>query len=212
VSILPQNKAKATEEFFNGKSLNDTSTVQGALEILDKEMESIPTESNKLSGSVEYRKGLVKSLLYKVRFNKSFLHFEYFKSVQSSNLVGDLEHLGKGLRRKCLDAWTPEWPPMLRQRHSKQGSPVQRFPEARSCSSVFRFDESPFITRLYPSSVVNISQWFKTNYFAGEAEYTNDVPQAPGELFGAFVLSSVGNATLDTIDTTTAMVSHYTSY
>nr|XP_018909623.1 PREDICTED: xanthine dehydrogenase-like [Bemisia tabaci] len=40
---------------------------------------------------------------------------------------------------------------------------------------------------------------------SGEAEYTNDIPSLPGELFGALVLAPAGPGTLDSIDTSVAM-------
>lgn len=41
---------------------------------------------------------------------------------------------------------------------------------------------------------------------AGEAEYVNDIQPQAGELFGAMVLTTVGNATLRKIDATEALV------
>lgn len=40
----------------------------------------------------------------------------------------------------------------------------------------------------------------------GEAEYVDDIPATPGELFAAYVLSEVANADIDQVDTTIAMV------
>ena len=40
----------------------------------------------------------------------------------------------------------------------------------------------------------------------GEAEYTNDIHPQIGEVFGAFVYTTVANATLKSIDTSEAMV------
>lgn len=48
---------------------------------------------------------------------------------------------------------------------------------------------------------------FVVNCWTGEAEYTNDIPSLPGELFGALVLAPAGPGTLDSIDTSVAMVS-----
>ena len=42
---------------------------------------------------------------------------------------------------------------------------------------------------------------------AGEAEYVNDIPKYKQELCGSMVLSSVGNATIDSIDPSPALVS-----
>ncbi|TRY76734.1 hypothetical protein TCAL_11871 [Tigriopus californicus] len=39
----------------------------------------------------------------------------------------------------------------------------------------------------------------------GEAEYVDDIPASPGELFAAYVLSNVANADVDQVDTTLAM-------
>ena len=41
----------------------------------------------------------------------------------------------------------------------------------------------------------------------GEAQYTNDIPHMDGELYAAFVLTTVANANIDKIDTSKAMVS-----
>ena len=40
----------------------------------------------------------------------------------------------------------------------------------------------------------------------GEAEYTDDVPPQPGQLYGSFVKSSQGNAKIQHMDTSAAMV------
>ncbi|CAH2090017.1 unnamed protein product [Euphydryas editha] len=40
---------------------------------------------------------------------------------------------------------------------------------------------------------------------AGEAKYTEDLPSLPGEVFAAFVLSSVGRGTIDSIDPSIAL-------
>ena len=40
----------------------------------------------------------------------------------------------------------------------------------------------------------------------GEVEYVDDQPEAPGELHGYFVLSTVGNATISSIDASKALV------
>ena len=42
---------------------------------------------------------------------------------------------------------------------------------------------------------------------SGEAEYTDNIPDYPGQLFAEFVLSTEGNATIDKIDATDALVS-----
>lgn len=43
--------------------------------------------------------------------------------------------------------------------------------------------------------------------FSGEAEYVNDIPPRPDELYGAFVLSTVAKADLVSIDPSEALVS-----
>lgn len=50
-------------------------------------------------------------------------------------------------------------------------------------------------------------------FCAGEAQYTDDIPPYPNELYGAFVTSSVGNCLIDSIDASRALViytSHFT--
>jgi xanthine dehydrogenase/oxidase len=44
---------------------------------------------------------------------------------------------------------------------------------------------------------------------SGEAEYTDDIQHVDGELVGAFVLSSVANATLDNVDASAALVRQF---
>lgn len=41
---------------------------------------------------------------------------------------------------------------------------------------------------------------------SGEAEYINDIPNFPGELSAYYVLASVGNCDLDTVDASAALV------
>ena len=41
---------------------------------------------------------------------------------------------------------------------------------------------------------------------SGEAQYTDDIPLLPGELHAAFVLSTVANCQLDSIDPSKALV------
>ena len=43
--------------------------------------------------------------------------------------------------------------------------------------------------------------------FLGEAEYVNDIQPQKGELFGAFVISTVASANLASIDASEALVS-----
>ena len=45
------------------------------------------------------------------------------------------------------------------------------------------------------------------NILIGEAEYIDDIPKYPNEAHAAFVLASVGNCELDTIDPSPALVS-----
>lgn len=44
-------------------------------------------------------------------------------------------------------------------------------------------------------------------FFLGEAEYVNDKPSLPGELYGALVLANKSNAVILNIDATAALVS-----
>jgi xanthine dehydrogenase/oxidase len=60
---LFQVHASQTEEFLNGKAL-DTKTIQGAMDVLEKELN--PDEKPP-DASPEYRKTLAQALLYKVR-------------------------------------------------------------------------------------------------------------------------------------------------
>ncbi len=48
--------------------------------------------------------------------------------------------------------------------------------------------------------------------FLGEAEYVNDIPKMNGELAGAFVLTTVGNARLKSVDASEALVSILANY
>ena len=41
----------------------------------------------------------------------------------------------------------------------------------------------------------------------GESQYVNDIPVQKGELFAAFVLTTVANCDLDVVDVSAAMVS-----
>ena len=41
---------------------------------------------------------------------------------------------------------------------------------------------------------------------SGEAEYVNDIPSFPGELTAFFVLATIGNCDLDTVDASAALV------
>ena len=44
-------------------------------------------------------------------------------------------------------------------------------------------------------------------YTVGEAEYIDDIPKNPNEVHAAFVLATIGNCELDTVDPSPALVS-----
>ena len=44
---------------------------------------------------------------------------------------------------------------------------------------------------------------------SGEAEYVNDIPKYKNELYGSLVLTTVANATIDSIDPAPALVSSF---
>ena len=57
--------AELTEQFLEGKRLDDDGVLQEALNLLDNEVDP---EDDPVLASVEYRKHLVKALFYKVFF------------------------------------------------------------------------------------------------------------------------------------------------
>ncbi len=73
------------------------------------------------------------------------------------------------------------------------------------------------VKQLFPVLVLHIfSELFQVNepipkiegksQCSGEAEYINDIPAFPGELTGIFVMATVGNCDLDTVDASAALV------
>ena len=44
---------------------------------------------------------------------------------------------------------------------------------------------------------------------SGEAQYVDSLPVLPGQLFAQYVLSTVGNATIEKIDASEALVSNF---
>ncbi len=47
---------------------------------------------------------------------------------------------------------------------------------------------------------------------AGETLYTPDIPSFPGQLNVAFILTTIGNATIDKIDASEALVSSFATF
>jgi len=59
---------------------------------------------------------------------------------------------------------------------------------------------------IYNNHCFSFPSNFVLEFRSGEAEYVNDIPKMPGELFGAFVLTTVGNASLKSVDASEALV------
>ncbi|XP_035702304.1 xanthine dehydrogenase/oxidase isoform X3 [Folsomia candida] len=66
-------------------------------------------------------------------------------------------------------------------------------------TQVFEADKSD--SRLYKAMPKYEGAW----QASGEAEYTTDIPKRPDELFGVFILSTIGSGTLKSIDATEAL-------
>ncbi|XP_021958024.1 xanthine dehydrogenase [Folsomia candida] len=82
--------------------------------------------------------------------------------------------------------------------HIKSGGPD--IPRSISKGTqVFESDKSD--SRLYKAMPKYEGAW----QASGEAEYTTDIPKRPDELFGVFILSTIGSGTLKSIDATEAL-------
>lgn len=69
-------------------------------------------------------------------------------------------------------------------------------------SGVQNYDTDP---SLYPVNKP-VEKYEARIQCTGEAEYTNDLPNLPGELHAAFVYSTVANCDLDMVDPSDALV------
>ena len=150
--------AKETEKYLREKTFISNDTFQGAINILDGELNP---NSQLPEASTEYRKNLAIGLFY-----KCILQIAPEAKVNSKFRSG-----GKILTREIssgkqeFDTYEKNWP--LTKNIQKIEADVQ-------CT--------------------------------GEAQFMNDLPNLPGELYGAFVLAEKSNFTIKSIDAAYALV------
>ncbi|CAG7709161.1 unnamed protein product, partial [Allacma fusca] len=147
--------ASSTEEFLNGKKLNDKA-LQGAMKTLEREVN--PSVNPTEGGSV-YRKRLAQALLYK-----------FFVG-----LLGDA----------------------VNAKYKSCSTDIERGPNHGKQTYEFDKSEHP----LY-EPVMKLEAPFQCS---GEAEYTNDIPPVPLELYATIVLTRVSKANLKRVDISEAM-------
>ncbi|OXA40303.1 putative aldehyde oxidase 1 [Folsomia candida] len=156
---------------------------KGALiKTMDTLEAELKPDHNPTEGSTIYRKTLAQSLLYKTIL--SILGDSVKAPLRSGGQ--DLEH-GPMSGQQTFDSDQKEWP--LYQ-------PIPKIEAAVQASGGFAVSQNLLI--VYYDKV------------KGEAEYINDIDPEFGELFGAFVLTTVANATISSIDASEALVYVYT--
>lgn len=148
--------ASNTEKYLVGKKLSEVAVVQEVVKQLASEVVPTPDPHQ---GSVQYRRALVQSLVY-----KTLVWLQKDKVSPAVRSAGDklTRSLSKGQQQ--FDANSESWPV------------GQAIPKVESAIQV-----------------------------AGEAEYADDLPVLPGELHGAFVLSTHANAKIDNVDASLAL-------
>ncbi|XP_076048889.1 uncharacterized protein LOC143029787 [Oratosquilla oratoria] len=148
--------AEKLETYLTDKSLEDEATVQGAMAVLEEELQPV---ANVVDASPEYRKQVAQALVYKT-----------ILGTVSQNVPQEMESGATDLERplshgtQTYDLNQDSWP---------FAEPVPKLESGIQCT--------------------------------GEAEYVDDMPELPGELHAAFVLSKQANATLDIVDPSQAV-------
>ncbi|XP_021954654.1 xanthine dehydrogenase [Folsomia candida] len=143
--------AKNTELFISGKSLKDQTVVKGIMDVLAQE---VNPDVNPAEGSVQYRKLLTQTLLYKCILD-----------IIGPSATPELQSGGKNIKRNLTHG-------MQTYDTDKSTWPINK--------PVLKLESLPQVS--------------------GTAEYINDINPQFGELFGAFVLSTVAKADLKGID------------
>lgn len=171
--------ATDAETYLVGKSLNDQVTLDAVFASLDSQV--FPDDDPVLS-SAEYRVHLTKALFFKVKLGSifdlnGFSHVNYY----SSQFV--IHTLGSAAKPNLSSAAT--------QIDRGVSSGAQDFTPNQE-----NFPIGEPIEKLEAKIQCT-----------GEAEYVDDIPPIPGELFAAFVQSTIGNCNLETVDPGPALVS-----
>ncbi|XP_052742076.1 uncharacterized protein LOC112054756 [Bicyclus anynana] len=154
------SRASNTERYLMGKKLFVNKTLQGALDLLNKEL---VVEDNPPDSPVQYRHQVALGLFYKGLLSlcpSSTLNSEYRSGAVQ---LRDTRPVSEG--HQVYDTDETLWP----------------------------------LNKAIPKSDALI-------LCAGEAEFSDDIPSLPGEVFAAFVLAKVPLGTIEKIDTSRAMV------
>ncbi|ESO95691.1 hypothetical protein LOTGIDRAFT_231915 [Lottia gigantea] len=148
--------ASQTEDYLVGKSLGDSTVLNGALQTLAKEL--IPDAETSLTPA-SYRKSVAISLFYK-----------YVLGVCDSIVNKKYQSGSAGLTR-----------PVSSGQQTFDSLPAE-FPVSKAIPKVDG-----------------------TLQTTGEAEYISDTPPQPNEVYAAYVISSVANAEIDSMDASLAL-------
>jgi len=171
--------ATKTEEFLTGKNIGDELEFQSAIKILDQEL--LP-QKEWLNPDPSYLISVAQGLLYKV---KLFFSLRF----QSHTLIA------LSIKQFALNVVDKQ------QVDAKNQSGMNNLERGVS-SGKQEFDTD---ANEWPITQPIIKLEARAQC-SGEAQYTDDIPLLPGELHAAFVLSTVANCQLDSIDPSKALV------
>ncbi|XP_046559775.1 indole-3-acetaldehyde oxidase-like [Haliotis rubra] len=182
--------ASNTEAFLQGKQLGDASVLKAAIASLSAEL--IPDATAGLS-STAYRKNLAISLFYK-----------YVLGMCGEKAAARFQSGGTNLIRpvssgtQTYDTRKDEYP--LTKPIVKADADLQTSGRVQYVGDIpgIMFQNSGRVQ--YVGDIPGVM--FQTS---GRVQYVGDIPPVPNEVCAAFVISSVGNADIDTVDTSVAM-------
>ncbi|XP_064601079.1 LOW QUALITY PROTEIN: xanthine dehydrogenase-like [Liolophura sinensis] len=205
--------ATKTEQFLTGKQLGDQTVLQGALNTLFTEL--LP-DDDPVFGSAAYKKQLAVAFLYKVkhlhyntrlaqRVKPEQLSVVSFRFLFRVNSEEDKVHIYAFApcdllischfvsRQFCLVTCSASVDPKYVSGGNNLVRPVSSGQQSYDTQKM----EWP-ITEPLPKLEAKAQA-------TGEAEYINDIPPIDGQLYGTFVLSTEGNAQIQTIDPSAAL-------
>nr|CAD7599936.1 unnamed protein product [Timema genevievae] len=182
-----------TENFLIGKSVLDEQVLQGALSTLDAEL--LPDYISP-DAVPEYRKGLAKALFYKENW-RTLLKAQ--NSATLSGLVQKLKGVIINLTRLdfCIGFILSLAKAKVKKSLISGGDLLIR--PLSSAKQTYDTDKSVWPLNQPVPKLEALAQC------SGEAAYINDHPAIPGELFGAFVVTTIGQGNISNMDSKEAL-------